>query len=127
MAAVRIALLLAAAAMACAVMRVQRPAMAAGVAMAAGAAVLAMLLPDLRDSAQALEAFADAAGLEDGAALVMRAAGVALIAEFAQQICEDAGETALAGRVELAVRVTLFAMAAPMLGELVSLVADALG
>ena len=41
-------------------------------------------------------------------------------------ICEDAGEKALASRVELAVRVTLFAMAAPLLTEVVTIVTEAL-
>ena len=70
--------------------------------------------------------FADASGLDGGAALILRATGVSLIAEFATHLCEDAGEKALASRVELAVRVTLFAMAAPLLTELVNLVTEAL-
>ncbi len=77
--------------------------------MAAGAAVLVMLLPGLREAASALTLFADASGLDGGAALILRVAGVSLIAEFATHLCEDAGEKALASRVELAVRVTLFA------------------
>ena len=54
------------------------------------------------------------------------ATGVSLVAEFAAHLCEDAGEKALAGRVELAVRVTLFAMAAPLLTEVVAIVTEAL-
>ncbi|HIS02619.1 MAG TPA: stage III sporulation AC/AD family protein [Candidatus Pullichristensenella avicola] len=126
MEAVRIALLLLAAALACAVMRAQRPELAAGVALAAGAAALALLLPGLRQAAETLTGFAGAAGLDGGAALILRATGVSLIAEFAAGVCEDAGEKALAGRVELASRVTLFAMAAPLLKELLDLVTEAL-
>ena len=110
MEAVRIALLLIAAALACAAMRAQRPELSAGVALAAGAAALTMLLP----------------GLDGGAALILRATGISLIAEFAAHICEDAGEKALASRVELAARVTLFAMAAPLLTEVVTAVTGAL-
>ena len=54
MEAVRIALLLVAAALACVAMRAQRPELAAGVALAAGAAALTMLLPGLREAAAAL-------------------------------------------------------------------------
>ena len=75
MEAVRIALLLVAAALACAAMRVQRPELAAGVALAAGAAVLTMLLPGLREAASALTLFADASGLDGGAALILRGDG----------------------------------------------------
>ena len=40
---------------------------------AAGAAVLVMLLPGLREAASALSLFADASGLDGGAALILRA------------------------------------------------------
>ena len=126
MEAVRIALLLVAAALACAAMRAQRPELAAGVALAAGAAALTMLLPGLREAAAALSLFSSASGLDGGAALILRATGISLIAEFAVHICEDAGEKALASRVELAVRVTLCAMAAPLLTEVVTIVTEAL-
>ena len=126
MEAVRIALLLVAAALACAAMRAQRPELAAGVALAAGTAALTMLLPGLREAAAALSLFSSASGLDGGAALILRATGISLIAEFAVHICEDAGEKALASRVELAVRVTLFAMAAPLLTEVVTIVTEAL-
>ena len=95
-------------------------------ALAAGVAALILLLPGLRQAAEALTGFADATGLDGGAALILRATGVSLIAEFAACLCEDAGEKALAGKVELAARVTLFAMAAPLLSELLTLVTEAL-
>lgn len=126
MEAVRIALLLIAAALACAAMRAQRPELSAGVALAAGAAALTMLLPGLRQVASALTLFAGASRLDGGAALILRATGVSLLTEFAAHICEDAGEKALASRVELAARVTLFAMAAPLLTEVVTAVTGAL-
>ena len=104
--AVRIALMLLAAALACATMRVHRPELAVGVALAAGAAALVLVLPGLRTAADPL-------------------AGISLIAEFAARLCEDAGEKALAGRVELVVRVALFAMAAPLLVELLDTITEA--
>ena len=90
------------------------------------AAALTMLLRGLREAAAALSLFSSASGLDGGAALILRATGISLIAEFAVHICEDAGEKALASRVELAVRVTLFAMAAPLLTEVVTIVTEAL-
>ena len=95
--AVRIVLLLVAAALASATMRSQRPELAAGVALAAGAAVFVMLAPGLQKAAESVAGFASAAGMDGGPALILRAAGVSLIAEFASQLCEDAGEKALKG------------------------------
>ena len=56
------------------------------------------------------------AGLDaDGSTILIRATGIALIAQFGAQLCRDAEESALAGRVELAGRVTLLGMTAPLL------------
>ena len=57
---------------------------------------------------------------------VYKALAMGFVTEIGAGICEDAGEKALASRVELAVRVTLFAMAAPLLTEVVTIVTEAL-
>ena len=54
------------------------------------------------------------------------AAGVAVLSELGAQLCADAGETALAGRVTLAARVAMLALCAPLLTELVDAVGGAL-
>ena len=45
---------------------------------------------------------------------VLRGAGVAVISDFAAQLCRDAGEGALAGRVTLIARVSILALCAPL-------------
>lgn len=108
-------------ALVCAVLRQTRPEMAMGVALAAGTAAVILCLGDIRQAAQSLSVLADAAGIAKGyAGTMLRACGVVLIAEFAGQICTDAGESALAGRIKLALRVALIVMAAPMLAEVLS-------
>ena len=124
---VYLSLLCVGAALICAMLRPQRPEMALGVALAAGAAALMLLLPGLQSAAQVIREFSERAqGAQDGASLLLRAAGIALLAEFAQQLCEDAGEKALAGRIELGVRVALFGMAAPLLREVLLVVEEVL-
>ncbi|HIU34802.1 MAG TPA: hypothetical protein IAB02_09580 [Candidatus Pullichristensenella excrementigallinarum] len=124
---VYLSLLCVGAALICAMLRPQRPEMALGVALAAGAAALMLLLPGLQSAAQVIREFSIRAQQgQDGAAVLLRAAGIALLAEFAQQICEDAGEKALAGRIELGVRVALFGIAAPLLREVLVVVEEVL-
>lgn len=105
-----------AAAMACAAIRSQRPEMATAVSLAVGAAVLAMmaaraqaLLPEV-DRLRAL--FSGMGG--DTTSAMVRAAGITVVAELASQLCRDAGERALAGRVAFIARASILALCVPL-------------
>lgn len=115
------ALICIAGALVCAVLRQQRPELAMGAALAAGTAAIMVCLTDIRQAAGALSALVSAAGLDaEYSSLMLRACGLALIAEFATQICADAGESALAGRIRLALRLALLVMAVPMIADVLS-------
>ena len=124
---VKVAALCVATAMICAALRVQRPEMATALSLAAGVAVLAMLLGELTRAAEGLSVLRDRLGADaDIAAVLLKGAGVAVLSELGAQLCSDAGETALAGRVTLAARVAMLALCAPLLTELVDAVGGAL-
>ena len=114
-----------AAALACALLRTLRPEMAMAVALAASAAALFLLREDLMACVQLARSLMDASGLAgEDANLLLRASGIALIGQCGAELCRDAGESALAGRIGLGVRVVLLTMAAPLLGRLIALVAE---
>jgi len=114
--AMRAAVLCVAGALVCALMRQQKPEMRTAAAIAVGLAALFLSLDGLGAGVDMLRRLSGEAGLEgESQLLLIRATGVALIAEFASQLCRDAGESALAGRVELAGRAALMGMTAPLL------------
>lgn len=116
MEAVRVAVLCVAGALLCAALRVQKPEMAMACALATGLLALTFCLDGLSGAVQAVRTLSSQSGLSSASTQVLvRATGVALVSDFAAQLCRDAGESALAGRVELAGRVTLLALAAPLL------------
>ena len=117
MAAVKAAGVGVAAALLCCVM--PRPEMRLAVAIAAGLCVIGLCLDGLRSGMDTLSALCGGAGL-DGAwsGAMIRATGVAVLVEFGAQLCRDAGEGALAAKIELAGRVTLLGMAAPLMTSL---------
>ena len=122
MEAVQIAALCVAGALLCAALRVQKPEMAMVCALATGLAALMGCLDGLSGAVQTVRTLAERGGLpEDSTQVLIRATGVALISDFAAQLCRDAGESALGGRVELAGRVTLLTLAAPLLLRLTTL------
>lgn len=58
---------------------------------------------------------------QETVALLVKVTGVALISEFAAQICRDSGEGALAGKAELAGKVAVLSMALPLIVTLCSM------
>ena len=117
MEAVRAALICAAAALVCSL--IPRPEMRLGVVIAAGLCVMAFCLQPLREGAAMLRTLGAQSGADTGGVMI-RAVGVAIVAEFGAQLCRDAGEGALAGRVELAGRATMLTLALPLLTDLVT-------
>ncbi len=108
----RILLLCLAAALICMTLRAAHPQMAAAVAMAAGVAALTLSGADLggfSQSLRALEGYAQGAGELH----LLKICGIAMIAEFASDICRDAGESALAHRIDVGVRIGIVATALP--------------
>ena len=109
-----------AAAMICAAIRVERPELATGVSLAVGAAVLAMMATRAQDVVAEVKALWPALAALDGvtASAMLRAAGITVIAELAGQLCRDAGESALAGRVALIARASILALCVPLVSDL---------
>ncbi len=106
-------------ALVCSLLRTQKPEFRASVAIAAGLCALMLSLDGIRTGVDTLRALCAQAGMNaDSLAVMLRAVGIALLAEFGAQLCRDADETALAGRVELAARVALLGMCVPLLGDL---------
>ena len=90
--------------------------MAVAVSVAAGVVALALSLDDIRAAAGLIGDLSARAQLApEGLTLLLRAAGLSLLAEFGAAICRDSGEAALAVRIEVAARLALAAMAAPLL------------
>lgn len=109
----------------CSVIRPQRPEMALGLAIASGMVAVGMCLPTIRETADILRQMLRQTGTASLTA-IFRATGIALISEFAAQLCRDAGESALAGRAELAGKAAMAAIAAPMLLDLTRDISDLL-
>ena len=114
-------------AMICAALRVQRPELATAVSLAGGVAALSMALADVAGAGEWLDAFRQLLGQDgDVATLVLKGAGIAVVSELGAQLCTDAGERALAGRIALAARLATLGLCAPMLSRIAGLVSEGL-
>ena len=57
---------------------------------------------------------------------LLKVLGVAYLAQFASQVCRDAGESALAMKVEIAGRVTILGLSVPVLKTVLEMIEDVL-
>ena len=101
--------------MICTSIRMHRPEIAAAISLAVGLCVLLMTREAFADICRGFGRFFSTSLLgNETTTVVIKAAGITILAELGVQICCDAGESALAGRIRLAVRVVLLGMAMPM-------------
>lgn len=105
------------------VLRPQRPDVAVIVSLAAAAILLLFLAGRIWQAISLLQDLAVRSGIRDSyVQVLLRVMGIAYLAELAGQVCRDAGEGALASKVELAGKVLILVLAIP----LVSAVAEAI-
>lgn len=112
------------AALVCACIRGIHPQMASVLALAAGVAALMLSRTDIAAFSDALRKIER---LDEGGSMALiKLCAVAMVAEFASDICRDAGEASLARRIDTGVRIGIAAAALPSAGEILSAVAGIL-
>jgi len=98
------------------VIRGQRPEMAMALSVAAGVVIFLMVLGRIGSVLDIIRDLSDRAGVSAiYLGTILKIVGIAYIAEFGSQICRDAGEGALAVKVEFAAKVLIMVLAVPIL------------
>lgn len=107
----------------CVIVRQYRPEMATGISTACGVLILISVITMLRPSITAISELTDAAGLDSGyATTLLKALAVCYITQLSADCCRDAGETAIASKLELAGRAAVLAVSLPVFAQLAELV-----
>jgi len=97
------------------VVRQQRPEMGLLLSLAAGVLILLFVLDKVSSVVALLEELAAAARVDRlYLTTLLKIIGVSYLAEFGAQVCRDAGEQAVAARVELAAKVLIVVLAMPI-------------
>jgi len=103
------------------------PAMAGLLSVAFGALVLSLVLPQIKQHIDAIQAFLSSLKLEGRYyAVMLKAMGIVLITQMAVQVCIDLDAPSVARRAELCGRVALLGVAVPVFMELTELAVGAL-
>ena len=99
------------------------------ISVSASVLLLLILTPWLGQAVGLMENIASLVNATSGAVyigLILKIICVAYIAEFASQVCVDAGESAIASKIELGGKVIIMVISAPIISGLVSLIAGML-
>ncbi|MFO7172617.1 MAG: stage III sporulation protein AD [Bacillota bacterium] len=98
------------------VLRQQRPELAMLLSLAAGAVIFLAMLDRILAVVETLETLGERARVETPyLATVLRIVGIAYLADFGSQVLSDAGEKAVAAKVEMAGKVLILILALPVL------------
>lgn len=113
------------AAVLCMVVRAQQPQMAALCAAAAGLMLLGAAMEGLRDVESAFARLTALGGLKEGyLQMLMKVLGMSYTTDLAAQLCQDLGENGLGQKVELAGKLCVFTMTAPVLMSLLEMILE---
>lgn len=100
-------------------LRGQRPEFAMLLSLGCGVFVLLNLLGQMKGILSGLErVMAGLSGQSDLTGINLKALGICIVAELGSQCCRDAGEAAIAAKVELAAKTALVLMCMPVFTQL---------
>ena len=101
----------------------ENPQIAMLTAAVTGVLIFLMLCSPLGELISLLRETAEQAGVGEGYfGIVLKVIGIAYLTQFGAQLCADAGESAVAAKIELAGKVLMMAAAAPVLTGLLETV-----
>ena len=90
-----------------------------------GVLVFLKIIPFAADLFFSVEELSQTAGLRtDYLGLVLKAVCIAYVGEFASQICRDAGESGMAKKLDLGIKVVIMVMAMPLLQTILTTILD---
>ena len=101
----------------------ENPQIAMLVAAATGILIFLLICAPLRNLISLLRETAERAGVGEGYfGVVLKIIGIAYLTQFGAQLCADAGESAIASKIELAGKILMMTAAAPVLTGLLEMV-----
>ncbi|MCL6590522.1 MAG: stage III sporulation protein AD [Firmicutes bacterium] len=105
------------------IIRKERPEMGVMLAIAAASLIFIALLPNLNRVLLVFESLGIKSNQNlEYLKLIVKIIGLAYLAGFGAQICKDAGENSMAGKIELAGKIFILTMGMPIMAGLLDLI-----
>ena len=105
------------------VLKQYRPEFAIYISILTGILIILLITDKLTDVIELLDSIAIKASINtEFLSLLLKITGIAFLAEFAVSICKDAGEAAIASKVEIGSKIIIIAMSIPIISALLEIV-----
>ena len=109
------------------ILKQYKPEFAIYVSMIAGVLILVLAIQKLTGIINLLQSLANKTYINKSfLSILLKITGIAFITEFAVSICSDAGEKAIASKIEIGSKVIIIAMSIPIITSLSELVIEIL-
>jgi len=100
-----------------------RPEFAIYISIVAGVLIIAMCMDKLSGIISMLTTLSNKTGLNsEFLGILLKITGIAILTEFAVSICNDAGETAIATKVDLGGKIVIISISIPIMVALLELI-----
>lgn len=110
------------------VLKQYRPEFALPVSVLTGAFIFLAVLSGISPVVRLIEGIAERFGTElIYLGVLMKALAICYITQIAADSCKDAGESAIAGKVEIAGKIAILIISVPMFEELIGVVTELIG
>lgn len=101
-----------------------KPEMSIFIPILTAAAILGLCVPHINAVIKVFTDIADSTGIEiEHIKIVIKIIGIAYICQFASDICSDAGEKAISGKIELGGKFAIITMSMPIIQSMLELTA----
>ena len=112
----------------CIIVRQYKPEMALGISIACGVIFMLAVLSMLKPCAELISDLTAAAGLDGGySRTLFKALAVCYITQIGSDCCKDAGESAIATKIELAGKAAIVVISLPVFTSLAEVVTELVG
>lgn len=100
-----------------------RPELAITIPILGASAILFCLAPYLEGTVNIFRQLGNRIGLESRyLQLILKMVGVAYLCQFSAELCRDAGETSVAGKIEMAGKLMILSLSMPLIYQLLQLI-----
>ena len=109
------------------ILKQYRPEYAIYISIIAGILILFLVMDKLSGIINLLKSISDKTYInKQFLGILLKITGIAIVTEFAVSICTDAGEKAIAGKIEIGSKVIIIAMSIPIISSLLELIVEIL-
>ena len=100
-----------------------RPEFAIYISLVAGIIILALVIGNLTNVINLLKDISTRSGINNKfLGILLKMTGIAILTEFAISICKDAGENAIASKVEIGSKVIIISLSVPIISNLLEVI-----